>query len=308
MGQLTLAAADFGEGVGLWPEFAWGYFNRGYILEKSGNRTQALDDYTAALERDPDLLAAYVNRGMLRLELRQHEAALADLDKAAARGYDDAALHTGRGVALEGLQRHEEADQAFAAAFTRAKGAPAETRIRIHWVYGFAVARRLPAQAKEAFQTVLREQPHHPQALYGRAMLLVEEGREKEAIDCFTQALQITPGFMDARRYRAILLARAAQFEAALKDANDCLEREPASGPTLYAAACVSALMAEKARDPAAVEQAASQALDFLTQAFAHGFGRDKAANDPDFKAIRARAAFVELLAGSEKVQTVRKQ
>jgi tetratricopeptide (TPR) repeat protein len=275
-------------------------------LEKSGNRAEALDDYTAALKRDPGLLAAHVNRGMLRLELRQYAAALDDLDRAAELGDDDAALHTGRGVALEGLQRHDEADQAFATAFARAKGAPAETQVRIHWVYGFAVARRLPAQAKEAFESVLRTQPRHPQALYGRAMLLVEEGREKEAIDCFTQTLQTTPGFMDARRYRAILLARAGQFEAASKDANDCLERERDSGPTLYAAACVAALMVAKAKDPAAVEQAATQALKFLTEAFAHGFGRDKAANDPDLKALRSHAAFVELLAGGEKVQTVR--
>jgi serine/threonine protein kinase/tetratricopeptide (TPR) repeat protein len=304
LGQYTAAAADFGSAVGLWPEFAWGYFNRGYVLEKSGNRTAALADYTAAVERDPNLLPAYVNRGMAHLELRQYAAALKDLDKAAELGRDDASLHTGRGVALEGLKRHEEADQAFAAAFARAEEAPAEVRLRIGWVYGFAVSRRLPALAKEAFENVLRSQPHHPQALYGRAMLLVEQRREKEAIDCFTQALKDTPGFSDARRYRAILQARAGQFEAALKDANDCLEREPDSGPTLYAAACVAALMAEKSKDPAAAEQAAAEALRLLPQAFARGYGRDKAANDPDLKAIRRHPLLVELLERGEKVQT----
>jgi tetratricopeptide (TPR) repeat protein len=241
---------------------------------------------------------------MVRLELEQHAAALADLDKAAALGLDDAALHTGRGVALEGLKRHEEADQEFAIAFTRAKDAPAETRRRISWVYGFAVSRRLPAQAKAAFESVLRAQPHHPQALYGRAMLLVEEGREQEAIDGFTQALQTTPGFHEARRYRAILLARAGQFEAALRDANDCLEREPDSGPTLYAAACVAALMAEKTQDPTASEQAVAQSLALLKQAFASGHGRDKATRDPDLKVLRRYASFVELLDGGAKTQT----
>lgn len=303
LGQLTLAAADFGEGVGLWPDFAWGYFNRGYVVEKSGNRTEALNDYSAALQRDPNLLAAYVNRGMLRLELQQYEAALTDLDQAAALGYAEAALHVGRGVALEGLQRYGESDQAFATAFAQLKSLPAEIQMRLYWVYGFAVARRLPEMACEAFDQVLRLQPHHPQALYGKAMLLVEEGREQAAIACFTQALQATPGFVEARRYRAILLARAGQFDAALKDANDCLEREPASGPTLYAAACVAARMAEKARDAVAVEQAAEQALRFLEQAFTQGHGRDKAANDPDLKSLRNRPAFLELLQGA-KVQT----
>jgi serine/threonine protein kinase/Flp pilus assembly protein TadD len=304
LGQYALAAADFGTGIGLWPEFAWGYFNRGYVLEKSGFRTEALADYTRALERDPTLLAAHVNRGMVRLELRQYAAALADLDKAAELGCDDAPLHAGRGVALEGLKRPEEADRAFTAAFELAEGASVETRVRISWIYGFAVSRRLPAKAREAFKNVLRTHPHHPQALYGKAMLLVEDGREAEAIDCFTRALQGTPGFADARRYRAILLARAGRFEAALKDANDGLEREPDSGPTLYAAACVAALIAEKAQDSAAAEQAAAQALALLKQAFAHGHGREQAAKDQDLKALRKHTAFVELLEGGSKVQT----
>jgi serine/threonine protein kinase/tetratricopeptide (TPR) repeat protein len=304
LGQYTLAAADFGLGIGLWPEFAWGYFNRGYVLEKSGNRAEALADYTAALERDPALVAAYVNRGMARLELRQYADALEDLEKAAELGRDDAPLHAGRGVALEGLKRHAEADRAFADGFARAKGATAETRVRLSWVYGFAVSRRLPARAKEAFEDVLRVQPQHPQALYGKAMLLVEDGREQEAIDCFTRALEGTPGFADARRYRAILLARAGRFAAALKDANDALEREPDSGPTLYAAACVAALMAEKSHDAVAAEQAAAQAVALLNHAFARGYGREQAAKDPDLKALRKNAAFVELLGGGTKIQT----
>jgi tetratricopeptide (TPR) repeat protein len=312
-GQYTLAAADYGAAVGLWPEFAWGYFNRGYVLEKSGNRAEALDDYSTALARDPSLLAAYVNRGMLRLELKQYGAALADLDKAAEQGYDEASLHAGRGVALESLKRHDEADRAFATAFERASSAARpgdraaleETRIRISWVYGFAVSRRLPGKALEAFEYVLRLRPNHPQALYGKAMLLVEDGREREAIDCFTLALRDSPGFHDARRYRAILLARAGQFEAASRDANDCLERDQGSGPSLYAAACVAALMAEKVRDQAAAEKAATQALELLSQAFAHGYGRDKVAADPDLKAIRRHPGLVALLEGGAKVQTV---
>ena len=59
LGEHVLAAADFGNCVGLWPEFAWGYFNRGCALDQGGNKTQAILDYTTAIERDPDVVAAF---------------------------------------------------------------------------------------------------------------------------------------------------------------------------------------------------------------------------------------------------------
>src|SRR5262249_56894524 len=129
---------------------AWGYFNRACALDRSGNRVEAIRDYSAALERDPGFLLPYVNRGLARLELKQYAPALADFDKAAKLGRDDAVLHTGRGVALEGLGRHPDADAAFAAAFNRAEKATADVRVRLRWVYGVAVAARLAARARAA--------------------------------------------------------------------------------------------------------------------------------------------------------------
>src|SRR5436853_50614 len=78
LGQYTLAAGDFGMCMGLWPEFAWGYFNRGYALNLSGHKAEAITDYSAALDRDPAFVLAHLNRGMARLELKQYGPALAD--------------------------------------------------------------------------------------------------------------------------------------------------------------------------------------------------------------------------------------
>ncbi|MBV9123216.1 MAG: protein kinase, partial [Planctomycetes bacterium] len=171
LGEYTLAASDFGTSIGLWPECAWGYFNRGYALDQSGKKAEALASYTAALERDPDFRLAYVNRGLARLELKQAAPALADFDQALARGAKEAFVHAGRGVALEDLNRHPEADQAFATAFARARQEPAAARVRLNCAYAFAVARRLPEKAHQAFDEVLQDEPENPQALYGLAML-----------------------------------------------------------------------------------------------------------------------------------------
>src|SRR5262249_26039052 len=218
LGQLALAAGDFGACVGVWPEFAWGHFNRGYVLDRSGHKSEAIADYSAALDRDPDFVLAYLNRGLARLELKQYEPGLADFDSAARLGRDDAFLHAGRGVALEGLKRHEEADAAFRLAFARAASAPAGVGARLSWGYGFAVSARLPAEAQEAFEAVLRQHPDHPQALYGRAMLLTEQGQEGQALRFCNRAISVSPNFVVARRSRAVLLARLGDFDGASRD------------------------------------------------------------------------------------------
>ena len=41
LGKYSLAAADFGRCIGLWPEFALGYFNRGYSVDQSGDQSTA---------------------------------------------------------------------------------------------------------------------------------------------------------------------------------------------------------------------------------------------------------------------------
>src|SRR5262249_7762283 len=65
-------------------------------------------------------------------------------------------------------------------------------------------------------------------------------------------------------------------------------------GMTLYAAACVAARGA--ARFPAS--PAAGQAVEFLRRAFTEGYGRDRAAADPDLAALRKHPEVVQLLAG----------
>ncbi|HZU35237.1 MAG TPA: tetratricopeptide repeat protein, partial [Gemmataceae bacterium] len=293
LGNLVQAAGDFGRCIGLWPEFAWSYFNRGYILDQNGQKTAAIDDYTAALERDPQFVPAYVNRGLAYLQCKQPARALADFQKAAALGKDDASLHASRGMALEALGRAAEADAAFDTAFGRAAVLPEPARLRLRWTYGFAVANRLPQKAREAFNAVLRQEPRHPQALYGRAFLAVQAEQAELALRFLDQALEADPNLVDARRTRALVLSRLGQLERASQDINWCLDHEPRQSATLYTAACVAARVAERYADA----QAAEKALLLLQKALAQGAAADKVADDPDLAGLRAHPKFQQLIA-----------
>jgi tetratricopeptide (TPR) repeat protein len=297
-GKTTEAIADFGACTGMWPEFAWGYFNLAYAREKAGDHEGALRDYGTALRRDPEFVLAYLNRGLLHSERKEYEPALADLRRAADLGRDDTYLHLSLGVALEGLGRPDEADVEFRAASERAREAPRAVRVRAAWVYGFAVAARLPGPALESFEAALALDPDEPQARYGRGMLLMQGGRDAEALAAFDGVVRLAPHLAEARRYRAILLARGGQFAAAQQDVNWCLKEQPEAGAGYYAAACVGALAVPTYRDPEAAAQAAGLVLAFLEKAFDRGYGRDRAGDDPDLKSVRHHPRFEGLLKG----------
>jgi serine/threonine protein kinase/Tfp pilus assembly protein PilF len=292
MGDPRLAFGDFNACVALWPEFAWSYFNRGHVLDLLGEKSEALADYDATIARDADFVFAYVNRALVYLDTHRPAQALTDLDHAAGLGRDDVKLHAGRGLALEALGRPHEADLAFREAWKREPG-----NRPLLLAFGFAVSARLPSEARTAFAKVLDGEPRNTRALYGLGMLAAaKDRRSKEALALFTLAIEVDPVFVEARRGRANVLAHCGDWERARQDIDWCVKSE-STGVTLYAAACVYALMAEKCANPALAKWAADRALPLLAAALERGYGHDKAAGDADLGGIRERAEFQQLLA-----------
>ena len=74
-----------------------------------------------------------------------------DFDKALEVTKDEPPLLLGRGLALEGLGRHAEADVAFRRALAEQPRSNEAELTRMNWAYGFAVAHRLPHEARQAF-------------------------------------------------------------------------------------------------------------------------------------------------------------
>jgi eukaryotic-like serine/threonine-protein kinase len=248
------------------------------------------------LRCDKGFALAYLNRGVSLLNLKQYQAALNDWDRAAVLGRDDALLHLGRGAALEALHKSEQADVAFARALGKLQTLPPEQQARLLSDYGFAVYKRLPDAADQAFARALRQEPRSQRALYGKAMALVERGKEDDAIECFDEAMKWHPSFVDARRSRAILLARKGKLPEAQEEINWCLRQEGPTGITLYSAACILARAAERTADDDVRKEREDQAISFLAQAFQQDYGHAIAATDPDLRSLHHRQDFQTLL------------
>jgi serine/threonine protein kinase/lipoprotein NlpI len=290
-----LALGDFTACVALWPESPWGHFNRGRCLDQLGSRAEAVAEYTAAIQRDGDFLPAYLDRGLARLQLQDHAGALEDFNRAKALGHGNAGLEASRGLALEGLGRFAEADRAFA--LSRQLD-PHDVQARL--AYAFAVHQRLPEQARAAFAEVLKHQPANPQALYGLGMLAALADRQSaEALAFFGRALEADPAFVAARRGRANVLAHRGAWNEAHREISLCLKADP-SGVTLYAGACVYALLMEHSAGPERAAWCRQRALDLLEQALRAGYGAERLREDDDLAALHGLPRFERLAAGKK--------
>ena len=94
----------------LWTERM--YHNRGLALHALDIRTNAVEDYSKAIEINPKYAHAYSDRGATYFELGQYEKALADFDQAIALNPELVLAYAGRALALGALHREPEARQA----------------------------------------------------------------------------------------------------------------------------------------------------------------------------------------------------
>lgn len=296
-GNNHLALADFGICIGLWPDHAWAFFNRGYILAKMGSTSEAIRAYSDAIERDNSLRPAYWNRALLYLKKNAFPEAWEDLQYLLKEQKQEATLLVMSGVALEGLKQFGKADQHFQQAMAQLEQEEEKTRLHCLVTYAFAIFKRKAPAARKSFEQVLKSDPQHAQALYGMAMLLVEEGREQDSLAFFTRAIQADAKLTEARRYRAIVHARLGDLTAAVKDVNWCLSRSSHSGPALYAAACVSSLAVTHLKKPAEKEAAKRLALQWLQKALKKGHGHKLVQTDPDLANLRKEPLFQKWLA-----------
>jgi tetratricopeptide (TPR) repeat protein len=149
-GQIKEAIGKFNEALGLEPNYALAYLNRGVSHMHLGDMRQAIEDFTQSIRLDPAGVEAYQNRGMVYWTARDyraaagdfeqainiapaypfayvgralihaaygaHQSAIADCDRAQALGAREAKLFATRAFAYLALGQRDKAIQDFVAA------------------------------------------------------------------------------------------------------------------------------------------------------------------------------------------------
>ncbi|MEG5042051.1 MULTISPECIES: tetratricopeptide repeat protein [unclassified Microcoleus] len=103
------AIEDLSKAIGLNPNYAEAYYNRGILRYVSGDKQGAIADFNEVLRINPNLFQAYVNRGNARDDSGDSQGAIADYNEALRINPSDSKAYYNRGVTRSRLGDNQSA-------------------------------------------------------------------------------------------------------------------------------------------------------------------------------------------------------
>ena len=246
---LRLQQGDFGEArrevdaaLALTPEMVEAILMLGYVLEKTGNQSEAVDRYSEVLEIDPGNVRALRSRSSTNLALRRNREAIEDLQRLCDLGLEGDGARARLAVAYLRLGEHETARGHYLEALELNLGPSDEAQVRYHLgmiearigtddraveEYRIAlalgldlVAARLDlgsalyrlgryGESAETYRQVVEADPTNVRARRGEAEALASMGRSREALQLLDEGWRATPESVELLHDLARLLASA---------------------------------------------------------------------------------------------------
>jgi tetratricopeptide (TPR) repeat protein len=168
------AIENLSKALELDPDNATAYLHRGIAFLESGQVEQALQDFTASLQREQSAFC-YYNRALAWMAKKDLERSLRDLDEAVRLSPEDAENYNLRAIVHSGLGDQERAiaDIERAIALGRRSG----------WMSKaiFLEKAGRDEEALESWGRALEVDPKDALALCRRGLLLLRLGRKQEA-------------------------------------------------------------------------------------------------------------------------------
>jgi|CXWL01.1.fsa_nt_gi hypothetical protein len=113
LGNYSDAIRDFSLALEISPRDPDAYLNRGMASMQLGSFSDALNDFALGLEIKPGEPAFYVNRGIVHAMNRRYDEALLEFDRALALQADSPLAHFNRGQTLRRMLRFDEGAASF---------------------------------------------------------------------------------------------------------------------------------------------------------------------------------------------------
>jgi tetratricopeptide (TPR) repeat protein len=187
-GNLDGAILEFDRAVGLLPNFAAAYLNRGSVRHLLGRHTQAIADFGRAIELSPGA-AAYCNRAAARLAAWDFDGVIQDCDAALVLKPDFPSAFLHRGYAYYHQRDTAQAESNYRRAFELDPAGFART-----------VVDQIQRSMRENARAVLTDCEKHLKyeagdfhSLARRGIVSLFQGRTDEAGVDFTRYRELNP-------------------------------------------------------------------------------------------------------------------
>ena len=213
-GDVTEAIAQFSKALELDPNYAEAHYNLGNALVRNGAVDDAIARYRRALELNPAIVGAHVNLATVLLQRRRVAEAVTHLQDALVRSPDNAAARTALGGALARSGRLGEAIEHLQAAAQMNAGTP-----DVHNDLGNALLELgRHDEAIASFETALRLQSDNAEAHYNLGNAFLEMRRPEDAAARYRRAAELRPDYAPARNNLANTLVQLGRIDEAIAE------------------------------------------------------------------------------------------
>jgi len=237
---LRLQQRDFGEArrevdaaLALTPEMVEAILMLGYILENTGNTSEAVDRYSEVLEIDPGNVRALRSRSSTNLALRHDREAITDLERLCSLGLDGDGARARLAVAHLRMGEYETARGHYRKALDLNLDPADEAQVRYH--LGVIETRiGTDDRAVEEYRIALALGLNLVTARLGLASALYRLGRYGESAETYRQVVEADPTNVRARRGEAEVLASMGRSREALQLLDESWRAIPESVELLH--------------------------------------------------------------------------
>lgn len=255
-GNMKKALELMNEAVSSEPKNNRPYGMRGFVLMKMGKKSEAINDFSKAMELKSDYAAAYCYRGHVYGSLREYEKSVADLNKCISldlKPNQASVAYHARGLSYEFLKKYDEAIRDFTKAISLNP-----KYINAYGNRGLCYFRtnKFP-EAVEDYNQVIALDPKQANAYYFRGNVFLEQKKYEAALQDYDQAISLNPEYRDAYGSRGIVYVRMKKYAEAMSDYNKAILLDPDSARTYFNRALLCEKMGKKGQAMADLKKAA---------------------------------------------------
>jgi tetratricopeptide (TPR) repeat protein len=185
------------------PHAPWPYYNRGLIYHDQGNSDKAFSDYSEAIRQDPRFVPALINRGNIWLARKTPNRAITDFSDAIEADPKSILARVNRGIAYEAIEDYDKAladlDEAIKLGLRTAVAYNNRGHVR--------AMKKDYAGAIADFDEAIKVDPGYARAWMNRGRARQSRGEYEQALADFAEATRLNPKAPEGYADRAWLLA-----------------------------------------------------------------------------------------------------
>ena len=213
----------YDKAIGLKPDLAEAYYNRGDAYRNTSDFDRALDDYTQAIKLNPDSADTYNNRGITYNGKGDFDRAIEDFNKAINLNPDDATAYNNRGFTYRDTGDFNRAIDDFNKAIALNPDYATAYNNR-----GFTYSGKSDFdRAIDDFNKAINLNPDDATAYYNRGFAYGKKGDIDRAIEDFNKAIALNPDYATAYYNRGIAYSGKGDFDRAIDDFNKVINLRP---------------------------------------------------------------------------------